>query len=139
MTMARRSPQEKKPLLRSSRSAALGTVHVMPPLSKRQQSINNLFAKVIQGKSLIALTEDAYVRNKINHVSQQHPVELTFSKSSNDLAMKLRDPKDQYDVLLIDLSKRELLVEKVLQSVRSHERYGLLPIIAVSAEPEEKL
>lgn len=61
---------------------------------------------------------------------------LVFVKSSNDLWSKLRAPKEQYHVLFLDLSKRDLQVERVLQAILQDERYGLLPIVVLSAEME---
>lgn len=59
-----------------------------------------------------------------------------FVKSTNELWLHLRDPKDNYDIILVDLSKRELQIEQVLQTIRRNERYGLLPIVALSAHAE---
>lgn len=61
---------------------------------------------------------------------------LVFVKSSNDLWFRLCAPKEHYHVLFLDLSKRDLQVERVLQAIIQDERYRLLPIVVLSAETE---
>lgn len=123
-------------------SASLGPKHspsqARPLVSKRQQAVFNTFCKAIVGKSILILTDNADVRKSMTHVVCSHDAKLMFAKTSNDLWLKLRDPKECYDVFFLDLSKRELQVEQVLQIIRQDERYGLLPIVAVAAESELK-
>jgi len=101
---------------------------------KRPLTLSQSFARVMVGKSIVVLTDSPHLRKTAVSAFNSDDATLVFTKSSHDLWTKLRDTKECYHALLIDLSKRELQVEQLLHVIREDRRYGSLPIVALSAE-----
>jgi len=100
--------------------------------SKRQQHISNAFVKAMTGKSILIFSDNVDLRKLMTHLLLSDDVKLTFIKTSNDLWMRFKEPKEHYDTLLLDLAKRDMQTAVVLQTIRQDNRYGLLPIVALS-------
>merc|ERR1712032_360039 len=64
-------------------------------------------------------------------------VDIVFAKSTVDLWQRLRDPKEMYHVLFLDLEKSDLQVETVLRTARQFEKYTNLPVVVVSPSDRE--
>merc|ERR1711879_379743 len=64
-------------------------------------------------------------------------VDIVFAKSTVDLWQRLRDAKERYHVLFLDLEKSDLQVETVLRTARQFERYENLPVVVLSPTENE--
>jgi CheY-like chemotaxis protein len=104
--------------------------------NKRKQRVIKAFSKVIVGKSVLILTDKKDLQKQISRVLLKDGTSISFIKSTNDLWQRLRDGKEQYDMLLIDLTKAELQIEPMLRTIRSQEKYQHLPIIVLSLDRE---
>jgi CheY-like chemotaxis protein len=102
--------------------------------TKRHQRVMKAFTKATSGKSILLFTDQKEVRKKITSVLLNDDTKLRFIKSSNDLWPRLRDPKEQYHALLIDLSKNELPIAAILRAIRQDARYAKLPIVVLSED-----
>jgi CheY-like chemotaxis protein len=102
--------------------------------TRRHQRVMKAFTKAMSGKSILLLTEQKALRKQITSVLLKDDTNLRFIKTSNDLWPRLRDPKEQYHALLIDLTKSELPIEAILRTIRQDARYGNLPIVVLSSD-----
>lgn len=101
---------------------------------KRYQCVMKAFTKATSGKSILLLTDRKDLRKQITSILLKDDTSLRFLKTSNDLWPRLRDAKEQYHALLIDLSKNELPIEAILRTIRQDSRYGKLPIVVLSGD-----
>merc|ERR1712070_1113194 len=69
-------------------------------VAKRQQRVIKTFKRVMVGKTVLVLTDKPDLRKQITRVLVADDTSLVFIKSTNDLWHRLRDPKEEYDVLL---------------------------------------
>jgi CheY-like chemotaxis protein len=93
-------------------------------------------AKIMVGKSMLILTDNAEVRKTINKILPPEDTTIMYSNTSQNLWMKLRNSKETYSILLIDLCKKDLQVERLLQAIRHDRRYSAVHIIVMSIELE---
>jgi len=100
--------------------------------TKRHQRVMKAFTKVMSGKSILVLTDNKELRKQITRVLLKDDAPLRFVKTSNELWPRLRDTKEEYHALLVDLSKNELPIEAILRTIRHDSRYGKLPIVVMS-------
>lgn len=103
---------------------------------KREQKVMKTFSRVMVGKNVLILTDKPDLKKQIARVLVADDTSLVFLKSSNDLWHRMRDSKEDYHVLLLDLTKSELQVEPMLRTIRQHTRYSDLQIIVLSQEQE---
>merc|ERR1712032_1721025 len=64
-------------------------------------------------------------------------VDIVFAKSTVDLWQRLRDGKETYHILILDLEKSDLQVETVLRTARQYDRYTNLPVVVLSPQDRE--
>merc|ERR1712217_120306 len=95
------------------------------------------FNKAAHGKSVVVLTEQAPVRKAIMRSLMAAEVDVVFAKSTVDLWQRLRDQKDLFHVLFLDLEKSDLQVETVLRTARQFGRYEHLPVVVLSPSDME--
>lgn len=103
---------------------------------KRHQRIMKSFNRVMPGKSVLILTDKTDYRKQITRVLLSDETLVSFIKTSSDLWQRLREGKESYDVLVIDMTKSELQIEPMLRAIRQQERYSQLPIVVLSLERE---
>lgn len=108
---------------------------------KRREASSNMqvakiFSREVAGRSFVVLTDKVDARKALTHATQQVELLLTFVKSTNALWKQLRDPKERYDVLVLDLAMSDLRVEDMLRTVRNHVGYERMPIVVLSADRE---
>jgi CheY-like chemotaxis protein len=94
----------------------------------------NICMKVMAGKCMLVLTESADVRKSMTKILPPDGINVMFSNSSQNLWMKLHDPKETFSILFLDLSKKELQVERLLQVIRQDRKYAAVPIVVMSLE-----
>jgi len=61
---------------------------------------------------------------------------LVFIKTTNEIWARMREPKETYHMLIVDLTKSELQIEPMLRTVRQDTRYGQLPIVVFAGDRE---
>jgi len=134
---------QMKPMLNQSQSQqqlrhlpeAETEAQQQPPKEKKGKLVR-AFQRAVAGKSLLVLTDRPDVRKSIMRTMLAAGATICFVKSTNDLWSRFRNQKEQYDGMLLDLSKKELRPEPLLQTIRSHDRYGKLPIVVLSEHRE---
>jgi len=102
------------------------------------QRIMKAFHRAVNGKCVLILTDKAEVRRSVMRamMSAATEMELCFVKSTSELWQRMRDAKEQYHALIVDLGKSELQVETFVRTIRGHERYGQLPVVVLSDDRE---
>jgi len=103
----------------------------------RLRHVTKAFEKAIIGKSILVFTDQKPVWRSIEKAFVS-PAEtrLCWVKSTAELWQRLYDAKEHYSALLLDLSKVELEVESVLNTIKQLERYCRMPIIVISTRRE---
>lgn len=104
----------------------------------REAVITKTFYRTVVGKSMLVLTDKAETRKSMGRGLQTclTDFELMFVKSTIDLWTRLNNTKEIFHVLIVDMAKTELQIERLLKTVRQHKRYGRIPILVISADRE---
>lgn len=102
--------------------------------AKRQQKVMKTFKRVMVNKNVLILTDKVDLRKQITRVLVGDDTALVFIKTTNDLWKRLRDGKEEFHLLLLDLTKAELQVEPLLRTLRQVEKYRDLQIIVISQD-----
>lgn len=103
---------------------------------ERERRVSKALHKLVRGRQVLVFTDRADVRKDLSRSLLSLDVALFFVKSTNELWHRLRDAKEEYHTLLLDLTKSELQAEPLLRTLRSHNRYGGLPIVALAGARE---
>lgn len=140
--------EERSTMFEAKKMSSLlgGTTHSSAPglsefknsAKKQAQRIMKAFHRVIKGKTVLILTDKADVRRSVmrSMICAAEEMSLCFVRTTAELLKRLREAKEQYHALIIDLSKTELEVEGLVKTVRGHDRYGQLPIVVLADERE---
>jgi CheY-like chemotaxis protein len=102
--------------------------------TRRHQRLMKSVGTVMPGKSVLTLTDKKELRKQIARVLVADDTAVSFIKSTSELWQRLRDAKENYDILLLDLTKSELQVEAIVRTIRSMEKYMHLPIVVLSGD-----
>lgn len=90
--------------------------------------------RALQGKTVLVLTEKSAVRKDLGRALLALNADLYYVRSTNELWHRLRDAKEHFHCLLLDLSKNDLPVESLLTALRAHYRYGEIPVVALAED-----
>lgn len=105
-------------------------------LSDQKAKVMQAFARAVNGKSVLVLTEKGDVKKSISRSILGSGISLCFTRTSHELWQQLQDAKSSFHALILDLTKTELAVDMILRQIRQHNRYSILPIIVLSDERE---
>lgn len=100
---------------------------------KRHQRVMKAFNRAMPGKSVLILTDKKEIKKQITRVLLNDGTAVSFIKTSNDLWTRLRDGKEHYDILLIDLTKNDLQIEPLLRTIRQGKS-SQMPVVVLSLD-----
>lgn len=122
----------------TTQSSATGLGDFKSSSQKQAQRIMKAFHRVIKGKNVLILTDKTDVRRSIMRAMMcaAEEMNLCFVRTTAELLKRMREAKEQYHALIVDLSKTELEVEGLVRTVRGHDRYGQLPMVVLANERE---
>lgn len=122
----------------ASRTSDFKSTSTSVRVQPQAQRIMKAFHRAVNGKCVLILTDKVEVRRSIMRalMSAATEMDLCFVKSTSELWQRMRDAKEQYHALIVDLGKNELQVETFVRTIRGHERYGQLPVVVLSDDRE---